>query len=63
MLVDNVEALQAYDFYRGPVVLEEVLDLDHAPDGRVVAPAVHYMSGHLIGEGLVDQIMEGFTWQ
>jgi hypothetical protein len=39
------------------VCLEEQLVLDRAPDGIVLSPALHYMEGQLLGQGLVDQIM------
>jgi hypothetical protein len=42
---------------QGGVCLEEFLALDRAHDGIVLSPAVHYMEGQLLGQGLVDQIM------
>jgi hypothetical protein len=57
--VHDEEELRLYDFPMGAVCLEEFLDLDRAPDGIVLSPAVHYMEGQLLGKGLVDQIMIG----
>jgi hypothetical protein len=46
---------------QGAVCLEEHLQLDRAPDGIVLSPALHYMEGRLLGQGLVDQIMWGIA--
>lgn len=43
--------------------LEELLQLDRAADGIVLSPAVHYMEGKLVGQGLVDQIMVGTSYR
>ncbi|CAG9463223.1 unnamed protein product [Pedinophyceae sp. YPF-701] len=59
IFVTEREQLAMYDFPMGDVCLEEFLNLDCAPDGVVLSPAVHYMEGMLIGRGLVDQIMIG----
>jgi len=54
--------LRMYSFPMGDVCLEEFLDLDCAPDGLVLSPAMHYNEGVLIGKGLVDQIMTGTSY-
>lgn len=48
---------------QGGVCLEELLQLDRAADGIVLSPAVHYMEGKLVGQGLVDQIMVGTSYR
>eukprot|EP00960_Hanusia_phi_P000025 502-Hanusia_phi.AAC.2 len=58
----ELEQLKMYDFPMGDVCLEEFLDLDKAPDGLVLSPAMHYNEGVLIGKGLVDQIMVGTSY-
>lgn len=62
MFVSSVEELKIYDFCMGDVCLEEFLNLDKAPDGLVLSPAMHYNEGVLIGKGLVDQIMVGTSY-
>ena len=57
-----IEQLAAYTFPMGDVCLEEHLDLDLAPDGIVLSPALHYNEGNLVGEDLVDQIMKGTSY-
>jgi len=52
------EEVHEYPFAMGPVNLEEFLELDRAPDGVILSPAVHYMEGKPTGV-LVDQIMVG----
>jgi len=62
MFVSSEEELKIYDFCMGDVCLEEFLNLDKAPDGLVLSPAMHYNEGVLIGKGLVDQIMVGTSY-
>eukprot|EP00899_Mesostigma_viride_P017494 jgi/Mesvir1/25746/Mv01927-RA.1 len=54
--------LRAYAFPHGEVVLEVKLDLDLAPGGSAVSPAVHYMGQELLPPDLVEQIMAGTTY-
>jgi len=58
IFVEDEAQLPAYDFPMGAICLEEFLELDRAPDGVVLSPAVHYMEGMLVGD-LCDQIMIG----
>jgi hypothetical protein len=46
----------------GSVCLEEFLDLDLAPDGICLSPALHYNEGSLLGDECVDQIMHGTSY-
>jgi hypothetical protein len=62
LFVSSAEELRAYTFPMGDVCLEEHLDLDVAPDGVVLSPALHYNEGALVGEDLVDQIMNGTAY-
>jgi formate-dependent phosphoribosylglycinamide formyltransferase (GAR transformylase) len=62
IFVRSVEELRAYTFPMGDVCLEEHLNLDVAPDGVVLSPALHYNEGELVGEDLVDQIMNGTAY-
>jgi hypothetical protein len=62
-VVHSRDVLESYDFPFGPVAFEELLELDRDSEGMVISPAVHYMSGNVIGKELVDQIMEGFVWR
>ncbi len=49
LFVSSKEALRAYQFPMGEVLLEEHLDLDVADDGVVLSPAFHYMGTRLLG--------------
>jgi hypothetical protein len=46
----------------GDVCLEEFLELDLAPDGICLSPALHYNEGSLLGDECVDQIMHGTSY-
>ncbi|EKX35003.1 hypothetical protein GUITHDRAFT_146829 [Guillardia theta CCMP2712] len=62
IFVSDVATLQSYDFPYGVVCLEEKLDLDKAPDGVAISPALHYNEDQFLGEDFVDQIMKGTTY-
>jgi predicted ATP-grasp superfamily ATP-dependent carboligase len=62
LFLKSVKELSEYTFPMGDVCLEEHLNLDVAPDGVVLSPALHYNEGELVGEDLVDQIMNGTAY-
>ena len=62
LFLKSIEELREYTFPMGDVCLEEHLNLDVAPDGVVLSPALHYNEGDLVGEDLVDQIMHGTAY-
>jgi hypothetical protein len=62
LFLSSADELRAYTFPMGDVCLEEHLCLDVAPDGVVLSPALHYNEGELVGEDLVDQIMNGTAY-
>lgn len=65
MIVNNTQQVTSYEFPAGPVVIEELLELDPGPDGTSQAdsPAVHFMRGQLLEPLMVDQIMDGVSWR
>lgn len=62
VLKPSLEELQSYDFWMGPVNLEEYLDLDVDERGEAVSPVLHYMGSQFCGEFMLDQIMDGCAY-
>ena len=62
VLKPSVEQLKAYDFWMGPVNLEEYLNLDVDERGEAISPVLHYMGGQFCGEFMLDQIMDGCAY-
>jgi hypothetical protein len=62
IFTDSRDDLQKYDFPMGDVVLEERLEIDCAPDGMIISPAVHYFGNTILGRGLVDQLIENCSY-
>ena len=62
VLKPSLEQLKAYDFWMGPVNLEEYLDLDVDEAGEAVSPVLHYMGSQFCGEFMLDQIMNGCAY-
>ena len=60
--MSSEDELREYTFPMGDVCLEEHLDLDLAPDGIVLSPAMHYNEGDFVGDDLIDQIMKGTSY-
>ena len=54
--------LDTYDFPMGPVNLEEMLHLDLDENKQAISPAMHYLGGEIIGEHMVDQVMQGAAY-
>ena len=62
LFMSSEAELRAYTFPMGDVCLEEHLNLDLAPDGIVLSPAMHYNEGDFVGDDLIDQIMKGTSY-
>ena len=62
VLKPSLEELKAYDFWMGPVNLEEYLDLDVDERGEAVSPVLHYMGNQFCGDFMLDQIMDGCAY-
>jgi hypothetical protein len=62
LFMSSEDELRTYSFPMGDVCLEEHLNLDLAPDGIVLSPAMHYNEGDFVGDDLIDQIMKGTSY-
>jgi len=62
LFMSSEAELRGYTFPMGDVCLEEHLNLDLAPDGIVLSPAMHYNEGDFVGDDLIDQIMKGTSY-
>ena len=62
VLKPSLKELQSYDFWMGPVNLEEFLDLDVDERGEAISPVLHYMGNQFCGDFMVDQIMDGCAY-
>lgn len=62
VLKPSLEQLEQYDFWMGPVNLEEYLNLDVDERGEAVSPVLHYMGNQFCGDFMLDQIMDGCAY-
>lgn len=57
VIVADVEHVKLVDVGHGDMVMEELLNIDKAPDGLALAPCVHYNEGRVLNQTPIDQIM------
>lgn len=62
VLKPSLDDLKQYDFCNGPVNLEEFLTLDLDERGEALSPVLHYMGNELVGDFILDQIMDNCTY-
>lgn len=62
VLQPTLEFLQSYEFPLGPVNVEEFLKLDVDEEGEAISPAVHYLGSEMVGDYMLDQIMDGCAY-
>ena len=61
----SIQELESYTFPHGEVVMEEKLSIDTVYRSGMeeeISPAVHYMGGNIIGNFLVDQVLNGVIY-
>ncbi len=57
-IITDGTILSSYAFPMGPVILEELLEIDRDPNGQLIAPSVQYFGDQLCGN-VTDQIING----